>query len=183
VRDEEGNGWDKDVIAVAAGIVRYAGWARGGWSPYGKLVFIEHWYQNRRGEHFQTMYAHLHRVLVQEGQRVQAGTVIGTLGGSSKGQLRRYGPHLHFALYKGSGKFWRFGGGQAVVPEPLGQFEDLRHGMTLNACGQPDDRHIVFFPKAKPPVGAFGGLADPPQPPPHRLQRSFPLKIQRNKDR
>lgn len=55
---------------------------------------------------------------VREGQKVEAGTIIGTLGGSSKGRHLKLGAHLHFAMYRDAGR--TLGGGQAVVPEPMG---------------------------------------------------------------
>jgi murein DD-endopeptidase MepM/ murein hydrolase activator NlpD len=136
VRAERGNGRDKAVVAVAEGVVRIAGWARGGWAPYGKLVYIEHTFRDAKGRTYQTLYAHLHRVRVVPGQRVTAGTVIGTLGGSSRRSLSRYGPHLHFAMYRGARP--TLGGGRAVVPEPFGRgHQDLRRGVVMEACGAP----------------------------------------------
>jgi murein DD-endopeptidase MepM/ murein hydrolase activator NlpD len=133
VRTEDGNGSGKPVVAVAAGIVRHAGWSKGGWAPYGKLVYIEHDFRDRRGRRFQSLYAHLSRVQVRAGDRVEPGTVIGTLGGSSRGQQNVFGSHLHFALYQGARS--TLGGGHAVVPEPMDAFEDLRPGTTMVACG------------------------------------------------
>lgn len=54
-------------------------------------------------------YGHMDDVLVQGGQRVQAGEVIGTMGDSgSPGAV-----HLHF-------EFWRSGGeSDAIDPRPL----------------------------------------------------------------
>jgi murein DD-endopeptidase MepM/ murein hydrolase activator NlpD len=153
VRAERGNGAHKSVVAVADGVVRYAGWTRGGWRPYGKIVYIEHTYRDRRGYRYQSLYAHLYSVKVRRGQRVAAGEVIGTLGGSSKGQHDRFGAHLHFALYRGAGA--RLGGGRAVVPEPLGAFEDFRPGMAVQACGAPE-RQVAFVRAGSRP--AIGGL-------------------------
>lgn len=153
VRAERGNGALKSVVAVADGVVRYAGWTRGGWAPYGKIVYIEHTYRDHNGFGYQSLYAHLHSVKVRLGQRVKAGTVIGTLGGSSKGQQSRFGAHLHFALYRGAGA--RLGGGRAVVPEPLGSFEDFRPGMAMQACGTPE-RQVAHVKAGTRP--AMGGL-------------------------
>lgn len=142
-RLEEKSGYNKAVVAVASGIVRYSGWTRGGWEPYGKVVYIEHDYRDHRGRRYQTLYAHLHKVKVWQGQRVQAGEIIGTVGGSSRGRYLRFGPHLHFAMYRGA-RPW-LGGGRAVVPEPMGAYENLRKGMVLEACGRPD-RQLTFVP-------------------------------------
>ena len=154
-RLEAANGFDKPVVAAASGVVRYAGWTRGGWAPYGKAVYVEHDFRDGQGARYQSIYAHLNRVTVKAGQRVKAGTVIGTLGGSSRHRLHRFGPHLHFALYRGAGP--QLGGGQAVVPEPMGQFEDIRRGQVLKACGKPADV-VALFGIEDPTESAEGGL-------------------------
>jgi murein DD-endopeptidase MepM/ murein hydrolase activator NlpD len=141
-RVEKGNGFNKPVVAVADGVVLRAGWARGGWAPYGKYVYIQHDFKDRRGQHYQSMYAHLHRVAVRPGQRVRKGMIIGSLGGSSRRRLHRYGPHLHFAMYRGARS--TLGGGRALVPEPLGQYEDIRRGSVMEACGAPDTVLALF---------------------------------------
>jgi hypothetical protein len=153
-RVEPQGGYDKPVVAVADGIVRYAGWAKRGWSPYGKLVYIEHAYRDRKGKRYHSMYAHLHRVRVRKGQRIKAGTVIGSMGGSSRRRHLKFPPHLHFAMYRGAKR--TLGGGNAVVPEPMGRHEDLRRGLVLKACGKPG-RRIVWM--ELPEVdAAVGGL-------------------------
>ena len=45
---------------------------------------------------FQTMYAHLHTVLIKQGDQVRQGGQIGTVGTTGYST----GPHLHFAVYK-----------------------------------------------------------------------------------
>lgn len=151
------NGFDMPVVAVAAGIVRYAGWTKRGWSPYGKVVYIEHLFKDRHGKRYQTMYAHLHQVMVVKGQRVEAGTVIGTLGGSSKHRSRKLGAHLHFAMYRGAKR--TIGGGNAVVPEPMGAQEDLRPRMSWIACDKVQRRPVARRGSGRKPT-AFGGLTD-----------------------
>jgi hypothetical protein len=135
-RDERGHGRRKPVVAAAPGVVRRCGWIKGGCAPVGQVVYLEHTFVDRPGHRYQTLYAHLHSVRVSPGQRVAAGEVIGTLGGSSSGRLRKLVPHLHFALTRDARP--RMGGGYAVKPEPLGNYRGLRSGMRLTACGQPD---------------------------------------------
>ena len=135
VREDSGNGFDKPVVSVAAGIVLHAGWATGGGAPYGRMVYIEHDYRDSRGHHYQSLYAHLNRVLVSEGQRVEARTVLGTLGGSSSGDSRRFGPHLHFVMYQDARP--GLGGGRAWRPEPMGGYHNLRTGLKMIACVEP----------------------------------------------
>ena len=149
------NGFDMPVVAVAPGIVRYAGWAKRGLAPYGQVVFIEHFFKDREGKRYQTLYAHLRRLKVRKGQRVEAGTVIGTLGGSSRGKYLRFGAHLHFAMYRGARR--TLGGGQAVVPEPMGHQEDLRSRKRWVAC----ERTVPPVARLEPgphSVSARGGL-------------------------
>lgn len=75
------------VWAAADGQVTTAdsiGW-NGGW---GKTIVIHH------SESHTTRYAHLHRIIVSEGQVVKRGDVIGYSGNTG----RSTGPHLHFEL-------------------------------------------------------------------------------------
>lgn len=55
----------------------------------GKALFVDH------GQGFVTLYAHLSRVDVAEGDRVAAGETLGAVGATG----RVTGPHLHFATY------------------------------------------------------------------------------------
>jgi murein DD-endopeptidase MepM/ murein hydrolase activator NlpD len=156
-RLEGNNGFNEPIVAVASGTVKISGWARGGWAPYGKMVYIDHGSQDRSGERYQSLYAHLHKVLVQKGQTVEAGTVIGMMGGSSRGNLGRFGPHLHFVLYRGAKS--TLGGGVSVVPEPMGKFEELHTGMHYLSCGSPDRDILAVAPGDEAKVSrAFGGL-------------------------
>lgn len=73
------------VSASAAGRVTFAGWSLGGW---GNLVTIAHSNGTR------TLYAHLSRLAVRVGQRVEAGQRVGRVGSSGHAT----GPHLHFEV-------------------------------------------------------------------------------------
>lgn len=72
------------VISVAAGQVLYAGWMRG----YGQTVIIDH------GGDLLTIYGHLSRMDVSEGQAVAAGQIIGGVGSTGIST----GSHLHFEV-------------------------------------------------------------------------------------
>jgi LysM repeat protein len=78
------------VKASDSGYVVEAGWSNSG---YGYFVVVDH----RNG--FQTLYAHLSRVLVSPGQSVGKGATIGLMGSSG----RSTGPHLHFEVRQGGG--------------------------------------------------------------------------------
>ena len=73
------------VTAAGAGIVTYAGPLAGGW---GKVVTIGH------GADVRTMYAHLSKIRVRVGARVDAGETIGRVGKTGNAS----GSHLHFEV-------------------------------------------------------------------------------------
>ena len=73
------------VVAAADGVVEMAGQSGGG---YGTVVVIKHGYG------YQTLYAHLSKVLVRDGQRVRRGDPIAKSG--KTGLVS--GPHLHYEV-------------------------------------------------------------------------------------
>ena len=75
-----------EVWATARGRVSAAG-RNGG---YGKMVEIEH------ANGYSTRYAHLSRISVRTGQRIEKKHVIGRVGSTG----RATGPHLHYELLK-----------------------------------------------------------------------------------
>jgi murein DD-endopeptidase MepM/ murein hydrolase activator NlpD len=75
-----------DVVAVAGGVVTYAGKRYG----YGILVEITH------SDGYVTRYGHHQKVLVQVGDVVKRGRVIALMGSSG----RSTGPHVHFEVFK-----------------------------------------------------------------------------------
>lgn len=75
------------IYATADGVVTFAGWSSG----YGRLIKIQHDFG------LETRYAHLNKIRVQSGQRVQRGQRIGDLGNSG----RSTGPHLHYEVRVG----------------------------------------------------------------------------------
>lgn len=77
------------VIASDSGTVVYAGWNDTG---YGNLVAIDH------NNGYKTIYAHLSSVLVQCGQNVNSGNMIGLSGNTGKST----GGHLHYEIRLGS---------------------------------------------------------------------------------
>ncbi len=76
------------VVATADGTVVYSGNALRG---YGNLIIIKH------NEHYLSAYAHNDQLLAKEGQTVQAGQKIATMGSSGTNSVR-----LHFEIrYQG----------------------------------------------------------------------------------
>ncbi len=72
------------TTATAPGTVTKAGWNGG----YGRMVEIDH------GNGISTRFAHLNRIDVVEGQKVQLGDTVGEVGSSG----RSTGPHLHYEV-------------------------------------------------------------------------------------
>ena len=73
-----------DVVAVAAGVVTWAGERYG----YGKMIEINH------GKGYVTRYGHNEKILVSVGDRVKQGQVIANMGSTG----RSTGPHVHFEV-------------------------------------------------------------------------------------
>jgi len=61
---------------------------------YGNNVIINHGYG------YQTLYAHLSKIKVKQGQKVNRGDIIGFVGNSGTST----GPHLHYEVIKGGSK-------------------------------------------------------------------------------
>ena len=76
--------WASPVTATGAGVVKYAG-TRSGW---GRMVEIDH------GNGFVTRYAHMSRITVKRGQKVDLHDKVGELGSSG----RSTGPHVHYEV-------------------------------------------------------------------------------------
>ena len=72
------------VRSVGDGVVEFAGWQNG----YGNVVHIKH-----RGERT-TVYAHLSKIGVKQGEKVEQGETIGAVGQTGWAT----GPHLHFEV-------------------------------------------------------------------------------------
>ncbi len=79
------------IYATADGTVKTAGNAGNG---YGNHVIINHGYG------YETLYGHMVRVKVRNGQSVKRGEVIGWVGSTGKST----GPHCHYEVRKGGQK-------------------------------------------------------------------------------
>ena len=87
------------IIAPAAGRVVLVGQEAKGFVIHGNCIGVDH------GQGVESIFLHLSRILVKDGEFVKAGQVIGALGGTGAAT----GPHLHWGLYVN---------GQAVDPSP-----------------------------------------------------------------
>jgi murein DD-endopeptidase MepM/ murein hydrolase activator NlpD len=72
------------IKATADGIVIYANWNSG----YGRCVIVDH------GNGYQTLYGHLSRIDVIDGQEMRTGEAVGLVGSSG----RSTGSHLHYEV-------------------------------------------------------------------------------------
>lgn len=73
------------ILASAGGTIVFSGWGGG----YGNVVVIDH------GKGMRTRYAHMHRINVRNGQRVEQGQNIGQVGSTGLST----GPHLHYEVW------------------------------------------------------------------------------------
>ncbi len=76
----------RPIYATADGVVSKAGWGTG----YGMVTIIDHEHIG----HYETVYAHMSRSYVKEGQEVRQGQLIGLVGNTG----RSTGPHLHYEI-------------------------------------------------------------------------------------
>lgn len=82
------------VYAIGHGYVVFARDARMGW---GNVVLIRHVFlENGQLQTIDSMYAHLDKILVREGQQITRGQQVGTIG-TNRGM---YIAHLHFEIRK-----------------------------------------------------------------------------------
>jgi murein DD-endopeptidase MepM/ murein hydrolase activator NlpD len=82
------------VYAAGNGIVTLARDFRRAW---GNVVLIRHAFMEEgQVKYADSLYAHLDRILVREGQQVVRGQQIGTIGNAHG----LYAPHLHFEVHK-----------------------------------------------------------------------------------
>ncbi len=78
------------ILAAQGGLVIYTGREFRG---YGKMILVE------SGKGWATLYAHMDKILVQEGQKVTQGQILGAMGRTG----RATGVHLHFEIRKDRG--------------------------------------------------------------------------------
>lgn len=74
-----------EIFATGNGQVSFVGWKQG----YGNTVIVDH------GFGYQTLYAHLFKALVRQGQKVKRGDIIALVGNTGKST----GPHLHYEVH------------------------------------------------------------------------------------
>lgn len=108
------------VLAAGPGEVVWTGYGlyRGIYDetdPYGLAVAIRHDY-GYQGLQLHTVYGHMQSVLVWEGQRVQTGEILGTVGDTGHAS----GPHLHFEIRLGDNRYWSTLNPELWITPPIG---------------------------------------------------------------
>lgn len=150
------------VYSTAHGLVVMARDARMAW---GNLVIIRHAFLENGRLHFvDSVYAHLDRIMVREGQQVLRGQQVGTIG-NNRGM---YSAHLHFEIRKNL----HIGINQRRFPRDLtayhvpGRFIESRR--QLAGAGRSALVPIDTFSMPGPGAAAFsgGGKLQPPPPSP-----------------
>ena len=122
------------VLAAGSGTVVWAGYGvyRGGFDqsdPYGQAVTIRHdfGYQNQM---LYTIYGHLDRIDVAEGQHVETGDPLGLVG--ETGMVT--GPHLHFEVRIGENNYFTTRNPELWLVPPIGW--GVIAGRLMNSGGQ-----------------------------------------------
>jgi murein DD-endopeptidase MepM/ murein hydrolase activator NlpD len=108
------------IYTVDKGVVTKAYYS----NTYGHVIFIKH------DNNLETVYAHLNKRLVTEGQAVELGDMIGEMGNTGDSS----GVHLHFEVHK---QKWTYGKENAVNPEMA--FGEGTIGQTVMALTKPRD--------------------------------------------
>jgi len=79
------------IYATGDGVVKEASQSYAG---YGNTLIIDHGYG------YQTMYAHIQKFKVKQGEKVKRGQLIATIGNTGKSTA----PHLHYEIWKNGNK-------------------------------------------------------------------------------
>lgn len=98
--------------------------------PYGLAIAIAHDF-GYGIEPLYTLYAHLSEIIVIEGQRVEAGDIIGLSGSTGFAT----GPHLHFEVRLGANKFYNTYNPELWLAPPQGW--GVLVGLVANTEGSP----------------------------------------------
>lgn len=112
------------IFAVDDGIVTKSYYS----DTYGNVIFIKH------SNNFETVYAHLNKRHLQEGQAVTKGETIGLMGNTGKS----YGVHLHFEVHEDE---WTYEKENAVNPAVV--LGEIEIGSTVQAFNEDHAQYVV----------------------------------------
>jgi hypothetical protein len=102
------------VYAIGNGIVVFSRDVRSGW---GNVIIVRHaYYDNGKMDYIDSLYAHLEKINVLEGQRVSRRQQIGTIG-NNRGM---YHAHLHFEIRRNLA----IGMNRSAFPRDLQNYRD-----------------------------------------------------------
>jgi murein DD-endopeptidase MepM/ murein hydrolase activator NlpD len=96
------------VKVTADGIIRHASW----YSGYGQCVIVDH------GNGYQTLYGHLSKIDVMEGQEIRQGEPVGRVGSTG----RSTGSHLHYEV--------------RIHSTPVNPYRFLQHSVAVSTATQ-----------------------------------------------
>jgi murein DD-endopeptidase MepM/ murein hydrolase activator NlpD len=144
------------VLAAARGEVVFAGsdsqtLVGPQFNFYGNVVILEHRFPSPEGNIIYTVYAHIDRVDVEEGQALEQGDRVGIVGDTGIAE----GPHLHFEVRVGdpfeygstrNPDLWLFPKPQTgtLAGRIVDSNSDLVHGMTVQ-IRRPVDTPILYY--------------------------------------
>jgi murein DD-endopeptidase MepM/ murein hydrolase activator NlpD len=97
-------------------------------NTYGHVVFIKH------RNNLETVYAHLNNRMVEEGQSVKKGEIIGRMGNTGKS----YGVHLHFEVHEDE---WTYEKQNALNPTIV--FGNIEVGRMVQAQVEDNTLYVV----------------------------------------
>lgn len=112
------------IFAVDDGIITKSYYS----DTYGHVVFIKH------RNNMETVYAHLNKRNVHEGQEVKKGQIIGLMGNTGKS----YGVHLHFEIHKDE---WTFEKENALNPAIVLGIVEI--GQNVHALVEDNVQYVV----------------------------------------
>ena len=130
------------IHAAASGTVVWAGWGllsgdQGNKEdPYGMAVVVRHDF-GYEGHRLSTVYAHMEQVLVQVGQKVNAGDPLGLVGDTGF----TTGPHVHFEVRLETNNLYNTRNPELWMVPPEG--DGVLVGRLLNTDGSWLDAHSV----------------------------------------
>jgi murein DD-endopeptidase MepM/ murein hydrolase activator NlpD len=133
-----------DVIAAGPGKVIHAGYGlfnryeNQEEDPYGLAVAIKHDF-GWNGRNLYTVYAHMDRLNVINGQRVESGTPLGIIGTTGF----TTGPHLHFEVRVETNSFYTTRNPELWITPPQGS--GVLVGRLLNTNGSILTRQPVYI--------------------------------------
>lgn len=129
------------VLAAGPGTVVWAGWGlfreapNDKSDPYGMAVAIRHDF-GYNGQQLFTVYAHMSRIDVTEGQYMQTGDQLGLVGATGN----TTGPHLHFEVRLGKNSFQNTYNPELWMAPPQGW------GVLVGRLTGPNREPLQLFP-------------------------------------